>query len=209
MATDSPGAERTAIMRGAAAATGAVGAAVFVGGDLGPPLGALAGVAVWVVVGRMEPSQARRRRERLESDLPHAVDLLAACLAGGQAPGPSVEQVARAVGGPVGQELGLASARLRLGVDPIGVWRDLSRHPQLGTLGRCVARAMDSGASVADAMARLAEDLRHETRSRMEGKARAVGVKAALPLGLCLLPAFVLTGVVPVVVGSLGSLLRP
>ena len=33
-----------------------------------------------------------------------------------------------------------------------------------------------------------------------------VGVKAALPLGLCLLPAFVLLGIVPVVAGMLGTL---
>jgi hypothetical protein len=31
-------------------------------------------------------------------------------------------------------------------------------------------------------------------------------VKAALPLGLCLLPAFILLGIVPVVAGMLGTL---
>ena len=72
---------------------------------------------------------------------------------------------------------------------------------------RCVLRAVDSGASVADAMTRLAEDLRRDARARVEGRARAVGVKAALPLGLCMLPAFVLVGVVPLVVGSLSALL--
>jgi hypothetical protein len=33
-----------------------------------------------------------------------------------------------------------------------------------------------------------------------------VGVKAAVPLGLCLLPAFVLIGIVPVVAGLLTTL---
>jgi len=207
--TDSSGADRTVLMRALAAGSVAIGTAVFVGGDIGLPAGALVGVAVWVAVGRMESPQARRRRERLESELPHAVDLLAACLAGGLAPGPAVEQVALAVGGPVGEELRLASSRLRLGVDSVRVWRELGQHPQLGALGRSIARAMDSGASIADAMARLAEDLRHETRSRLQGRVHSVGVKAALPLGLCMLPAFVLTGVVPLVVGSLGALLGP
>ncbi len=54
-------------------------------------------------------------------------------------------------------------------------------------------------------MARLAEDLRAVTRSEMEGRARAVGVKAAGPLGLCLLPAFVLVGVVPLVAGTVAQ----
>ena len=52
-------------------------------------------------------------------------------------------------------------------------------------------------------MARLAVDLRRGARARVEARARAVGVRAALPLGLCLLPAFVLLGVVPLVAGSL------
>jgi hypothetical protein len=40
----------------------------------------------------------------------------------------------------------------------------------------------------------------------VEDQARAVGVKAAVPLGLCLLPSFLLIGVVPVVIGLLRSL---
>lgn len=202
-------AELSRLMRAVAAAAAALGAAMFVGGDIGLIVGAVVGGTVWVGVARMESPATRRRRERLVADLPHAADLMAACLAGGLAPGHAAAQVAAAVGGPVGEELGLASARLRLGVDPSSVWRALSQHPQLGPLGRCVARAMDTGASVADAMSRLAEDLRRDTRSRVESQARAVGVKAALPLGVCMLPAFVLIGVVPLVAGSVGALLHP
>ena len=137
------------------------------------------------------------------------MDLLSACLAAGQAPGPAVEQVAAADDGPLGEELAAVTTRLRLGADPVTVWRELADHPQLGRLGRCVARAVDSGASVAEAMTRLAEDLRRDARARVEGRARAVGVKAALPLGLCMLPAFVLVGVVPLVAGSMSALLGP
>ena len=55
------------------------------------------------------------------------------------------------------------------------------------------------------AVARLAEALAEDARGDVEDRARAVGVKAALPLGLCLLPAFVLLGIVPVVAGMLGT----
>jgi len=41
---------------------------------------------------------------------------------------------------------------------------------------------------------------------RVEERARAVGVKAAVPLGVCLLPSFLLIGVVPLVAGLLRSL---
>lgn len=194
---------------GVAALSVGCGVAVLVSGTPGLAAGLIATVAGWQGVRRLETPAARRRRERLEAGLPHAVDLLSACLAAGQAPGPAVEQVAAADDGPLGEELAAVTTRLGLGADPVAVWRDFADHPQLGRLGRCVARAVDSGASVAEAMTRLAEDLRRDARARVEGRARAVGVKAALPLGLCMLPAFVLVGVVPLVAGSMSALLGP
>lgn len=185
-----------------------LGVMVFVGGRWGVPVSLLAGAGCWWVTGRMEPAAVRRRRERLAAAVPHAVDLMAACLGAGLSPAAAVEQVAQAVEPPLSEELTAVCARLRMGVDPVTVWRDLAAHPQLGRLGRTVARAAESGASVADAMLRLSDDLRRQTRAEVESRARAVGVKAALPLGTCLLPAFVLVGVVPLVAGSVSVLLR-
>jgi hypothetical protein len=52
---------------------------------------------------------------------------------------------------------------------------------------------------MAIALERLAEDLRCDRAAAAEAAVRRVSVLAVLPLGLCFLPAFVLTGVVPVV----------
>lgn len=192
----------------ALAAAGAGCAAVLlVGGPYGGVLGAGLAIGTWLVVRRLETPAARRRRERLEASLPHAVDLITVCLAAGRAPGPALELVAETVDGPLREELELVVTRLRLGADPLAVWTTLAGHAQLGRLGRCLARAAETGASVTDATARLAADLRRDARSRVEARARAVGVKAALPLGACMLPAFVLVGVVPIVAGSLSGLL--
>jgi Flp pilus assembly protein TadB len=195
-------------LRSLATVAVALGVMVFVGGQWGVPVGLLAGAGCWWLTGRMEPPAVRRRRERLAAAVPHAVDLMAACLSAGLSPAAAVEQVAQAVEPPLAGELAAVCARLRMGVDPVTVWRDLAAHPQLGRLGRTVARAAESGASVADAMLRLSDDLRRQTRAEVESRARAVGVKAALPLGTCLLPAFVLVGVVPLVAGSVSVLLR-
>ena len=191
-----------------AVAAGLVGVAL-VGGVVGAVVGGLAAASCWWWTGRMEPRSVRRRRESLEASVPHAVDLLAACLAVGLSPGAAVEQIGAAVEPPLREELADITARLRLGTDPTVVWADLAAHPQLGGLGRTVARAIESGASVSEAMQRLATDLRRATRAEAESRARAVGVKAALPLGACLLPAFVLVGVVPLVAGSFSVLLAP
>ena len=183
-----------------------LGVLLFVGGTAGAAAALVASAGCWWAAGRLEPPSVRRRRERLAAAVPHAVDLMAACLAAGLSPAAAVEQIAAAVDEPLAGELAALGSRLRLGVDPATVWRDLARHPQLGGLGRTVSRAVESGASVADAMGRLAEDLRRLNRAAVESRARAVGVKAALPLGVCLLPAFVLVGIVPVVAALLTSL---
>jgi len=192
----------------AAAAAGA-GTTLMLGGLTGAAFGLVAAVLVWRTVSRLEPPASRRRREGLARGLPHAVDLMASSLMVGASPSSAVELVANAVDPPLCVELQMVTRRLAMGVDPVRVWSDVGRHPQLGALGRCLARAIDSGASVADAMHRLAEDLRRSSRADLEARARTVGVKAAAPLGLCLLPAFILTGVVPLVAGSVSTLLGP
>ena len=98
------------------------------------------------------------------------------------------------------------SQRLDLGADPAAVWRDLAGHPALGPLGRALGRAHARGASVVPAAERLATELRESTEAEVEARARSVSTRAAAPLGVCFLPAFVLLGIVPLVAGLLGSL---
>lgn len=185
-----------------------LGAAVLVGGPLGLALAGPLAALAWWLAGRLEPPAVRRRRQRLEAAVPHAVDLMAACLTAGLSPAAAVEQVRDVVDEPLARELAGLARRLQLGVDPATVWRELAAHPHLGSLGRTMSRAVESGASVAEAMQRLADDLRGRSRAQVESRARAVGVKAAVPLGGCLLPAFILVGVVPLVAGSVAFLLR-
>jgi Flp pilus assembly protein TadB len=195
------------LLRLTATTSAVLGVLLVVGGAAGAMAGVVAGALCWWSTGRLEPPAVRRRRQQLAAAVPHAVDLLAACLAVGLSPAAALELITAAVDPPLADELAAVTARLRMGVDPATVWRALAGHPQLGGLGRAVSRAVDSGASVADAMLRLADDLRRRDRADVESRARSVGVKAALPLGLCLLPAFVLVGVVPLVAGSVSVLL--
>ncbi|WP_445258596.1 type II secretion system F family protein [Nocardioides aurantiacus] len=184
----------------------ALGAWAALGGVVGTVAAPVAALVAWRVLGRVEDPAVARRRERLEVELPTGVDLLASCLDAGAAPEAALLTVGRALGGPVEAELLAVHARIELGVDPATVWRDLARHPQLGPLGRTVARAHDSGASVATAVRGLAAELRERAEAEVEARARSIEVKAAAPLGLCLLPAFVLLGIVPLVAGAFASL---
>ena len=172
--------------------------------------GLVAAVVVALVVRRKvasaETRTARRRRLVVEHELPHVVDLLSSLLVSGAAPEEALDRVRRVVHPVAGEELRPWVERLRLGADPLTVWSDLADHPRLGRLGAALRRATASGAPVAEALARLGADLRATNRTATLERVRQVEVRATAPLAACLLPAFVLLGVVPLVAGTVGRL---
>ncbi|MCX6400632.1 MAG: type II secretion system F family protein [Propionibacteriales bacterium] len=176
------------------------GAAIVLGGPLALPVGAGAAVGVWVVAGRLEAPAARRRREEVRRDLPHVVTLLAAALRSGLAPTEAIVLVCRALPGAAADRLAPIAARLQLGSNAGDLWAALGADPELGPLGRTLARAHRTGAPVVAAVERLGDELARRGRSAVEDRARAVGVRAAVPLGVCLLPSFLLLGIVPLAV---------
>ena len=176
------------------------------GGLLGWAGGTAAAVAVWVVLGRTEDPAVVRRRERLLEDLPTGVDLLASCLDAGAAPESALVVVSRALGGPVGEEFLAVHHRLEVGVDPRQVWRSVAGHPELGPLGRAVGRAHQTGAPSGGRCTSWPTSCASGPGPRSETRARSIEVKAAAPLGVCLLPAFVVLGVVPMVAGVFGAM---
>lgn len=208
VASSQPRRERALLVRLRAllALVAGVGGWAMVGGPLGAAVGVACAVTVWIVLGRTEDPAVVRRREELLEDLPTGVDLLGSCLDAGAAPESALVSVSRALGGPVGEEFLAIHHRLEIGVDPGQVWRSVATHPQLAPLGRAVGRAHDTGAPVGQAVHRLAGELRDRARADVETRARSIEVKAAAPLGLCLLPAFVVLGVVPMVVGVFSSM---
>lgn len=192
--------------RGAAVIAGAA-LAVAVGGAAGLLIGVVVGAVVERVLARAEPALVRQRRDRLVADLPAAADLLSACLRAGRSIETSVDVVADAIRGPLGTELTAVARALRLGADTATAWSAFRREPVLAPFGRAITRAAESGAPLARTLDRIAADARRARHGNARERARAVGVKAAAPLGLCFLPAFLLIGIVPVVVSAFLGLL--
>lgn len=183
-----------------------VGAISFLGAPVGWVAAPVAVVAVWVTIARLEPPDVRREREQVRRDLPHVVQLLGVALAAGSSLPEAIRQVAQAMPGPAADRLRAAEGRLAVGVPAGQVWAALSRQSGFERVGRAFERAESAGAPIADVIAHLGQDLARSARAEIEDRARTVGVRAALPLGLCLLPAFLAVGIVPVVASSLGSL---
>ncbi|MFG1920480.1 type II secretion system F family protein [Cryptosporangium sp. NPDC048952] len=181
--------------------------AVVVGGWWGLGAGVVAGVAVQRVVRRLPSPAVGREREAAAAELPYAVDLLAAVLKSGAPLDRAVALVGAAIGGPLGERLALVGRSLRLGVAGEAGWRALDDVPGADGFVPAAVRAADSGAALAAACGRCAADLREGREARAEAAAHRASVWVVLPLGFCFLPAFVLVGVVPIVLGVLDDLL--
>lgn len=194
--------------QGVAAGLAGVAVAVLLGGAAAWVAGGGAAVAAWVLLGRLEPAAVVRDQNRIAAALPLATDLLAAAMAVGSPPDRAAEAVGRAIGGPLGAVLASAASALRVGADPATAWQPLLTDPVLRPLGRALAGAISRGASPVTTLDRLADDARDHARWAAEARARSLGARAAAPLGLCFLPAFVLVGIVPLI-ATMGMPLLP
>ncbi|WP_328340806.1 type II secretion system F family protein [Micromonospora sp. NBC_00421] len=188
---------------------------------------ALAGLAVLILVGgwpgvlggvltapvadrllrRIEPPAVRESRLREAADLPLAADLLAAAMRAGAPVDRAVLAVADALDGPLAVRLGRIGRTLLLGGEPQEAWAHLATVPGADRVVGAALRSSRSGAALAGALARVADDLRADRSTAAEASARRAGVLIVLPLGLCFLPAFILAGLVPVIVAVLGDVL--
>ncbi len=182
-----------------------LGAWMFVGGSLGPVAGIAAAALSWRTLARVEAPSSRAEREEVERTLPHLIDLFASTLRSGADPIAGLAQVCAALPGPAACRLAPVVEQARWGAAGAEAWSAVADDEALAPLVRAMVRSQTSGASVVQAVERLADELERESLGRAEDAARRVGVSAAVPLGVCLLPAFLLLGVVPTVASLFGS----
>ncbi len=165
------------------------------------------GLGCGLLLGRLEPSAAKRRREQLIMETPQALDLMAACLAAGMPIRTAGRAVAGAFSGPVGDDLDRALALAELGTSDAQAWLALRDHPQLGPAAQDLARSVESGTMMVEGLRHHAATARESRRAALLVRARGVGVRSVLPLMTCFIPSFLLLGVVPTVVSALAGVL--
>lgn len=170
------------------------------------------GLVALVVVVAMPMLRARRHvdehHDHVLQELPEVIDLLTVAVAGGLTVPLAVSAVARRVPGEVAGAFGKCRERTALGrrlADELDLIPD-----QLGDATRPLIRALVSaeryGTPIVDALGRVSADVRIERRRSAEITARRLPIKLLFPLVACVLPAFVLLTVVPVLAGSLESI---
>lgn len=182
--------------------------AAVAGAAVWAPLGLVGGAAAWVLP-LVDTSRARRRHdERVLADLPEVVDLLGLAVGAGLTVPMAVAVVARRAPGEVGAALRHVADAIALGRRAADAIDDL---PALAGEGlRPVSAALAAsdryGVALGPALAVLAVEVRADRRRRAEAAARRVPVKLLFPLVLCVLPAFGLLTVVPLLAGAAASL---
>ncbi|WP_415645628.1 type II secretion system F family protein [Stackebrandtia soli] len=168
-------------------------------------------LAALVAVPRLARTGARqwgerRRRAFLATAaraLPFALDLLAACLRAGAPLPEAVGAVAEVVPPSLAVRFRSVERALRCGEpDPYAAWADV---PGGDRLTRAAARSARTGAGLADGLIATAEDLRADHALDAEVSAARSGVWLVLPLCLCFLPAFIVAGLVPIVMSIIGQ----
>jgi len=180
---------------------------VLIGGWVGLVVGALTGIGMSRFLRRLESAVDRRRAAAIVAALPMGATLLAACLRAGRPVEPSVAAVGAALGGPLGEEFVHVAASLALGAAPAQAWGRLLDQPATARFARTLVRTWESGAPLAETLESLAVACRAAARAAAQQRAKAVGVQTAAPLGLCFLPAFVVVGLVPVIVGVVSGVI--
>lgn len=181
---------------------------------------AMAGVAADVASGdgpEAAPGEA--------PDAALLVDLVSALLAAGSGIEASLDRLARTV--PGAEPLSAVHRALAAGAGWDEAWAELRRGRAGGGLGALLSRlpgrreetdprlrplcdlgeqltfAHGTGAPSTELLQIGAVRLRSARRHAAERQVARLGVRMVLPLGICFLPAFILLGVIPVVLGLL------
>lgn len=201
--TTPPPALRTAWVVVGAGAAGTLGWAT--GGV--PAAAVLAVVAFGALhVGRRLPARTARARLDLAA-LASGWELLGVCLRAGLPVASAVAAAAGPLRGPTGSELRRVAGLLQLGSDPADAWRAARGIPVLAVFARAAGRSAGTGAALAQVAAAEAARVRAELVDTAQARAQRAGVLITGPLGLCFLPAFLVLGIAPVVIGLAGQAL--
>jgi len=148
--------------------------------------------------GRGEPGRRAGADRRVDPAV--LLDITrSAIVAGASVPG-ALGALAEALPPEQGRPLHRVVTALRLGASWPEAW--LGAPAEYLDLRRALEPAWVDGVSPVPLLRQAAESIRARRTARAREAAARLGVRLVLPLGLCLLPAFVLLGLVPVLLST-------
>lgn len=174
----------------------------------GPLAAAVGGAAGWLGPRAVQRKEARARTLALANDLPEVVDLLVLALGAGLNVPLAVHAVGRRGTGPLAAEMAVAAEATTKGQRLAEALDDVSARcgEQVRPLMSLLASGERYGVPLGESLDRLAVDVRAARRRREEERARRLPVKMLFPLVVCILPAFALLTLGPMLLTSLRDL---
>jgi tight adherence protein C len=133
-----------------------------------------------------------KRQERIQVNLPDAMDMLTVCVEAGLGFDAAIAQVARNTSGPLAAELARALQEMQIGksrTEALRAMADRTTAPELRAFVSALVQAGELGISVAGVLREQAKEMRTRRRQRAEEQAQKIQVKILFPLILCLFPA--------------------
>jgi tight adherence protein C len=141
---------------------------------------------------------AARRRSRLETGMPDALDLLVICADAGLSLDSAIEQVSRVLlssNPEVAEEFAATAAEMRVSASRGQALENLARRVGIASLSGIVAALNQSirfGTPLADSLRILAAEMRSERLARFEERAARLPVLLTLPLMTFVLPSLII-----------------
>jgi Flp pilus assembly protein TadB len=172
--------------------------------------GPVAGVVAGAAAGAAGATVLRRASGAAQDDGPGLAgrwELLAVCLEAGLPVASAVSAAAEPLDGPAGSALRRVAGLLELGADPAEAWSAATALPSLAAFARAAGRSAATGAALADVARGEGSRIRAELIDTAQARAQRAAVLITGPLGLCFLPAFLVLGIAPVVIGLAGEAL--
>jgi tight adherence protein C len=152
--------------------------------------------------------KAHERAERLQRDLPDAIDLLTISVESGLGFDAALQQVARNTDGPLAEELSRVMREMQIGQgrgDALRAMGERSTVGDLRTFVGAMVQADSFGIPVAQVLRVQSAEMRVKRRQRAEEKAQQVPVKITIPLIFCILPTLFIAVMGPAVLSILDS----
>jgi tight adherence protein C len=154
---------------------------------------------------------ARRRRARIGTALPDALDLLAVGTAAGRSPATVLGEISSRGDGPLARELAVAVAEIDCGVpqrEAIAAVRERVPGSELGALTSALERSRRYGSPLAEQLHEQAASLRTAGRRRISEHAARAAPKIQLVVALVLVPS-VLLMILAALIAHSAALLGP
>jgi tight adherence protein C len=169
----------------------------------------LGGLAGFFVPDLLLYNTGIKRQQKIQRDLPDAMDMLTICVESGLGFDAAMSRVARNSEGPVAAEFSRALQEIQIGKSRAQALRSLADRTtvaELRAFTSALIQAGELGIPVADVLREQSREMRLRRRQRAEEKAQQVPVKILFPLIGCLFPALFIIVIGPGAISIMHSL---